>query len=446
MVSIRVVAWEWNVKVTVIGTGYVGLVTGAGLAETGNHVTCVDVDVVKVGLLRQGKIPIHEPGLETMVQRNAEARRLVFTTELESAVADAEVIFIAVGTPPLSDGSADLTMVDAAADAVARCVGRETVLALKSTVPVGTHARVCHLVKEARHRVHVVSNPEFLREGSAVSDFMHPDRIIVGCDDEALPREMMGRLYHPVSLSGDRVIWMNPQSAELTKYVANTMLAMRVAFMNEVAALCEPLGADVHQIRQGVGSDERIGPKFLHAGPGYGGSCFPKDVRALVEIGRDAGVDLELASATHRANNKAKGVLGRKIRRRFGADLRGKSIAVWGLSFKPRTDDVRESPALTLLDTLLAEGAVVRAHDPVAVSNARRIYEDRVEFFDNAYEACEGASALVLVTEWREYQNPDFEQLRERMAETLIFDGRNIWSTYGLPKLGFEYHGIGTRS
>jgi UDPglucose 6-dehydrogenase len=304
---------------------------------------------------------------------------------------------------------------------------------------------VRRIVAQATHRVHVVSNPEFLKEGSAVNDFMTPDRIVLGCDDDdEIAKDAMRRLYHPVSLSKDRIIWMDPASAELSKYVANTMLAMRISFMNEVASLCEKVGADVHRVRHGVGSDERIGPKFLYAGPGYGGSCFPKDVDALVHTARDQGIELELAAATARVNQRQKGVLARKLKQvHFGGDLRGKKICVWGVAFKPRTDDIRESPALQLIDALLAEGAEVHAHDPEARAQAAAHFGDRVTLHDDHYSAADGAHALVLVTEWREYQNPDFARLKASMARPLLVDGRNIWSSYGLRAQGFTYDGIG---
>ncbi|MFP6683626.1 MAG: UDP-glucose/GDP-mannose dehydrogenase family protein, partial [Polyangiaceae bacterium] len=370
---------------------------------------------------------------------------LGFTSDVASAIADAQVVFVAVGTPPRADGGADLRAVDKVAEMVAEHAASEVVLVLKSTVPVGTNARVRRITAESAHRIHVVSNPEFLKEGDAISDFMRPDRIVVGADDDdAFARDVMKRLYHPVTLHQDRIIWMGPASAELTKYVANTMLAMRISFMNEVASLCEKVGADAHDVRRGVGTDKRIGAKFLYAGPGYGGSCFPKDIKALVYIAQEQGLELELASATDRVNARQKGVLARKLKRNhFVDDLRGKRICIWGLAFKPRTDDVREGPALQLIEVLLAEGAEVRAHDPEAMENVRAIYQDRVTLFDDAYEAARDADALVLVTEWRQYQNPDFSRLKQLMNRPLLLDGRNIWSGYGLREQGFTYDGIG---
>jgi len=433
-------------KLCMVGSGYVGLVSGACFAETGQTVICADKDERKVTMLREGGIPIFEPGLEEMVSRNVSQGRISFTSDLAHAVGEATVIFIAVGTPGRRDGGADLTAVDAVAEMVAQHVKRESVIVLKSTVPVGTNARVRRLVKDAPYPVHVVSNPEFLKEGDAINDFLRPDRVVIGLDeDDDFARDQMSRIYHPVCLDKNRIVWMDPASAELTKYVSNTMLAMRISFMNEIAALCEKVGADVHSVRHGVGSDGRIGPKFLYAGPGYGGSCFPKDVKALVHTGRDNGIDLELAATTDRVNERQKGVLFRKLRAAFDDDLRGKRVAIWGIAFKPKTDDIRESASLTLIDALLADGAEVVAHDPEGMDNAKARYGDRVTFVDNAYDAAEGADALCLLTEWRQYQNPDFDRLKELLRGGVVLDGRNIWSTYRLSEQGFEYHGIGVR-
>ena len=433
-------------RVCVIGSGYVGLVSGAGFSETGNDVVCADLDANKVASLTRGEIPIFEPGLEEMVQRNAEEGRLRFTTDVAAAVADAEVIFVAVGTPQRSDGAANLSAVDAVAEMVAKAAKRETVLVLKSTVPVGTNARVRKITANAAVKIHVVSNPEFLKEGDAVSDFMRPDRIVIGCDaDDEFAKKRMTRLYHPVTLNKERIVWMEPASAELTKYVANTMLAMRISFMNEIAGLCEKVGADVHDVRVGVGMDSRIGSKFLYAGPGYGGSCFPKDVQALIHVAREHGVPLELGVATEHVNQRQKGTVLRKLKQAFEGDLRGKKVAVWGIAFKPRTDDIRESPSLTLFEGLLAEGAKVAAHDPEAIPNAKAIFGDRVEFVEHPFDALKGADALALLTEWREYQNPDFERIKSLLKTPVLVDGRNIWSRYGLSAQGFKYAGIGVK-
>jgi UDPglucose 6-dehydrogenase len=433
-------------KVCVIGSVYVGLVSGAGFSETGNDVVCADLDANKVASLTRGEIPIFEPGLEEMVQRNAEEGRLKFTTDVAGAVADAEVIFVAVGTPQRSDGAANLSAVDAVAETVAKAAKRETVLVLKSTVPVGTNARVRKITAGSAVKIHVVSNPEFLKEGDAVADFMRPDRIVIGCDaDDELAKKRMSRLYHPVTLNKDRIVWMEPASAELTKYVSNTMLAMRISFMNEIAGLCEKVGADVHDVRMGVGMDSRIGSKFLYAGPGYGGSCFPKDVQALIHVAREHGVPLELGVATEHVNQRQKGTVLRKLKQAFDGDLRGKKVAVWGIAFKPRTDDLRESPALTLIEGLLAEGAKVAAHDPEATANAKAIFGDRIEFVEHPYDALKGADALALLTEWREYQNPDFDRIKAALKTPVLVDGRNIWSRYGLTAQGFKYAGIGVK-
>ena len=434
-------------KLCVVGSGYVGLVTGACFAETGNDVTCVDIDQKKVDRLNAGEIPIFEPGLESMVARNRAAQRLRFTSDVAQAIHSAEVIFIAVGTPSRPDGGADLSAVDRVAEAVREHAGRECILVAKSTVPVGTNARLRRIVEGSKFRIHPISNPEFLKEGDAISDFLRPDRIVVGCDaDDTFARDSMAALYHPVNLDKDRMVWMDAPSAELTKYVANTMLAIRISFMNEVALLCEQVGADIHSVRAGVGSDARIGSKFLYAGPGYGGSCFPKDVKALVHTARDHGLELELASTTDRVNSRQKGVLARKLRAALGGDMRGKRIAVWGLSFKPRTDDCRESPALALIDTLLSDGALVSAHDPEAMEIVRAEYGNRVTLVADAYEALKDADALVLATEWREYQSPDFQRIKASLRKPVLIDGRNIWSSYQLKKQGFHYEGIGVRS
>ncbi|HXC60593.1 MAG TPA: UDP-glucose/GDP-mannose dehydrogenase family protein [Steroidobacteraceae bacterium] len=434
-------------KLCVVGTGYVGLVTGACFAETGNDVTCADIDQKKIDRLNAGEIPIFEPGLDSIVARNRAAQRLRFTSNVAQSISEADVIFIAVGTPSRGDGGADLSAVDRVAEAVKEHAGRECILVAKSTVPVGTNARLKRIVEGSKFRIHPISNPEFLKEGDAISDFLRPDRIVVGCDPaDSFARERMAALYHPLNLDKDRIVWMDAASAELTKYVANTMLAMRISFMNEVAQLCEQVGADVHSVRAGVGSDARIGSKFLYAGPGYGGSCFPKDVKALVHTARDHGLELELASTTDRVNSRQKGVLARKLRAALDGDVRGKRIAVWGLSFKPRTDDCRESPSLALIDSLLSDGGLVSAHDPEAMEIVRADYGKRITLVDNAYDALKDADALVLVTEWREYQSPDFQRVKSLLRRPVLIDGRNIWSSYNLAGQGFHYEGIGVRT
>lgn len=431
-------------QVAIYGSGYVGLVTGACLAEMGNHVLCVDIDEARVASLQRAEIPIFEPGLPELVRRTIADGRLSFTTDVAAAAADRDVIFSAVGTPPRDDGAANLSSVDAVAQTVAEHANRECVLVLKSTVPVGTHARASRLVEGASVPVHVASNPEFLKEGAAVTDFMRPDRVVVGIvDGDNFSRAKLGELYHPVCLDRDRIVWMDPASAELTKYVANTMLAMRISFMNEIAALCERVGADVHHVRLGVGSDGRIGPQFLYAGPGYGGSCFPKDVKALVHVAREHELELELAHATDRVNQRQKGVLARKVRALLGADLRDSCVAVWGLTFKPNTDDVREAPALTLIRSLVDDGVRVRVHCPQGMPRVRALLGDDVVYASSALEAAEGADCLVLATEWREYQSPDFERLGTMMRARNLVDGRNIWSKYALAGRGFRYVGVG---
>ena len=433
-------------KLCMVGSGYVGLVSGACFAETGQQVVCADVDDRKIGVLKEGGIPIFEPGLDEVVQRNVQAGRLEFTSDVARAISEATLIFVAVGTPPRGDGGADLSAVDSVALAVMEHAQRECVLVLKSTVPVGTNARVRRLVKDSKHTIHVVSNPEFLKEGDALNDFLRPDRIVVGVsEDDSFARSHMERLYHPVCLDKNRIVFMDPASAELTKYVANTMLAMRISFMNEVAGLCERVGADIHSVRHGVGSDARIGSKFLYAGPGYGGSCFPKDVKALVHTAREHGIELELVATTARVNERQKGVIFRKLRHHFDGDLRGKRIAIWGVAFKPQTDDIRDSAALVLIDALLAEGAEVVVHDPEALENVKGRYRDRLQYATDAYEAAQDADALCLLTEWREYQNPDFDTLSKSLRRKIVVDGRNIWSSYGLRTQGFTYDGIGVQ-
>ncbi len=431
-------------KVCILGSGYVGLVTGAGFADLGNDVVCADVDARKIARLEAGELPLFEPGLDMIVARNVKAGRLRFTSDVAHAISESPVLFVCVGTPMRRDGAADLSAVDRVAETAAANVTQETIAVLKSTVPVGTNARVRRIVRDAKHPIHIVSNPEFLKEGDAVNDFMRPDRIVVGTDSEHA-REAMRRLYHPLCLDRDRLIFMDPASAELTKYVANTMLAMRISFINEVAALCEKVGADVQEVRRGVGSDSRIGNKFLYPGPGYGGSCFPKDVQALCQTARDHGLELDLACATDQVNRRQKGVLLRKLKHHFDGDLRRKRVAIWGISFKPETDDIRESPAIDLVDGLAAEGAAIIAHDPAAAAIARARFEDRATIVDDPYEAAAGAEALVLVTEWKQYRNPDFERLAKTMARPLLVDGRNVWAAYGLKELGFLYDSIGAR-
>ena len=433
-------------RLAVIGSGYVGLVAGACFAETGNDVVCMDADADKVARLRRNDIPIHEPGLEPMVRRNQDAGRLRFTDRLEEAVGHARVIFIAVGTPPMEDGSADLSHVIEVARDLARLVREPTVVVTKSTVPVGTAAKVAAVLREHTDVViEVCANPEFLKEGAAIEDFMRPDRVVVGTEHEPT-RELMRELYAPFTRQGgERLIFMDPASAEVTKYAANAMLATRISFMNQVAGFCEAVGADVHRVRQGIGADHRIGRAFLYPGPGYGGSCFPKDVKALLRSGAEHGAPMELLAAVEAVNERQKRVLLEKVRRFAGPSLEGKVIGVWGLAFKAETDDVRESPALAVIRGLLDDGATVRAYDPHAMESARRVFGDRVAYAADPYEAASGADALVVVTEWLLFRTPDFDRLGRIMRRRLIIDGRNLYAPDRVAALGFEYHGIGRR-
>ena len=437
-------------KITVIGSGYVGLVTGACLADVGNHVLCLDADERKVELLQSGGIPIHEPGLAEIVQRNAAAGRLQFTNDAKAAALHGVVQFIAVGTPPAEDGSADLQHVLSAARKVGQYMDKTCVLVDKSTVPVGTAAKVRDAVAaELRSRgadipFHVVSNPEFLKEGAAIEDFMRPDRIIVGAehpDAIALMRE----LYEPFERNHAKLQVMDLASAELTKYAANAMLATRISFMNELALLAESVGADIDAVRRGIGSDARIGRHFLYAGCGYGGSCFPKDIKALVRTGREHGHPMAILEAVEAANERQKQVLLRKIVARFGGSLDGRTFALWGLAFKPETDDMREAPSLTLVTELLARGARVQAFDPVAIEQAKIALGERpgLSYTEKAMDALRGADALVIVTEWKEFRSPDFDALHKLMRQPVIFDGRNIYSPTTVRGHGFEYSGIG---
>jgi len=431
-------------KIGVVGTGYVGLVLGACLAENGNTVVCVDNDESKVAALKAGEIPIYEPGLAEMVARNEAEERLSFTTDIADAVRKSEIVFIAVGTPQDEDGSADLSHVLEAARQIGRAMNGPRIVVNKSTVPVGTSKKVKEaILSVTSHPVSVVSNPEFLKEGAAVDDFLRPDRVVIGTDDpqaEAVMRE----LYEPFLRTGHPILVMDPASAELTKYAANAMLATRISFMNEIANLCDRVGADVRQVRAGIGTDTRIGPSFLFPGIGYGGSCFPKDVKALLRTGQDAGATLQVVASVDRVNQAQKSILLPRLKAFLG-DLRGKTIGIWGLAFKPRTDDMREAPALTVINALLAEGARVRAYDPKAMKAARQLLGDRITYCSKSYDALEGADALVLATEWAEFREPDFARMKTLMRRPAIFDGRNIYNPQHLKELGFHYEGIGRR-
>jgi UDPglucose 6-dehydrogenase len=437
-------------KITVCGSGYVGLVTGACLSEMGNHVVCLDVDERKIAILRGGGLPIHEPGLQEIVTRNAAAGRLEFTTDIDRAVAHGTVQFIAVGTPPGEDGSADLSHVLQAARAIGDRMSDYKVIVNKSTVPVGTGDAVESAVKDALSArgasiaFAVVSNPEFLKEGAAVDDFMRPDRVVIGSNDERAVH-LMRSVYSPFVRNRDRLLVMDRRSAELTKYAANAMLATRISFMNELANLAERLGADIELVRVGIGSDPRIGTQFLYAGCGYGGSCFPKDVKALMHSGADAGMSLRVLGAVEAVNEAQKQTLVDKVVARFGADLSGRRFALWGLAFKPGTDDMREAPSLVVVRELTARGASVVAYDPVAIDEARRSMQGwpGIAFVASAREAVEGADALVIVTEWKEFRSPDFDHLRRSLRQPVVFDGRNLFDPALLHGEGLEYHCIG---
>ncbi|MBX9716867.1 MAG: UDP-glucose/GDP-mannose dehydrogenase family protein [Burkholderiaceae bacterium] len=437
-------------KITIIGTGYVGLVTGACLAEMGNHVMCLDVDAAKIKILEDGGIPIHEPGLLDVVKRNRAAGRLQFTTDVVAAVNHGTLQFIGVGTPPDEDGSADLQYVVAAARNVGRHMTDYKVIVDKSTVPVGTGEKVRAAVAEelAKRGVNVefsiVSNPEFLKEGAAVDDFMRPDRIVVGADDERAIL-LMRSIYSPFMRNHDKLLVMDIKSAEFTKYAANSMLATRISFMNELALLAEKVGADIELVRKGIGSDPRIGTHFLYAGAGYGGSCFPKDVKALVKTAKDNGVTLQVLTAVEAANDKQKHVLVDKVVKRFGNDLSGRQFAVWGLSFKPNTDDMRDAPSRVVIAELAKRGATIKAYDPVAVTEAKRVLEGTkgLTFVDNQTQALEGSDALVIITEWKEFKSPDFDSIKALLKQPVVIDGRNLYEPAFMRTLGIEYTSIG---
>ena len=429
-------------KIAVVGTGYVGLVVGACLAETGNDVVCVDVDERKIRGLRRGRVPIYEPGLDELVQRNQTEKRLVFSTALSRATRDSEVIFIAVGTPPGEDGSADVQHVLTATRQLARAINGYTVVAIKSTVPVGTAERVRDVIRhETRHPFSVVSNPEFLKQGSAVEDFLKPDRVVIGADDTRA-RELMRALYAPFTRTGAPIVTMDCASAELSKYAANAMLATRVSFMNEIANVCEQFGANVDDVRRVVASDRRIGPSFLFPGIGYGGSCFPKDVQALVQSARKDGYRFRILEAVEAVNSSQKRRLFEKMLEVLGS-LDGKQIAIWGLSFKPRTDDMREAPSITMIEALLEAGATVVAYDPQAQRSARAIFGSRITLAGRSYDALKGADALGILTEWNEFREPDFSRMRSLMRAPLIFDGRNLFDLAQMRAHGFTYYSIG---
>lgn len=435
-------------KISVVGTGYVGLVSGTCLAETGVTVTCVDVDVSKVELLNKGGIPIYEPGLTELVAKNRADERLFFTTSLEESLKNTDTVFIAVGTPPDEDGSADLQYVLGVAREIGQLINNYIVVVTKSTVPVGTNSRVKQVIREELDKrgvnieFDVASNPEFLKEGDAVNDFMSPDRIVVGVESDKA-RKMMERLYHAFLLNNTPIYFMDIPSAEMTKYAANSMLATRISFMNDIANLCEIVGANVEAVKQGIGSDTRIGKKFLNAGCGYGGSCFPKDVKALIKTGEDCGYGMEVLKAVEVVNEKQKSILFKKIRQHYGNDLKGKLFGIWGLSFKPATDDMREASSLVLIEALLEAGAKVKAYDPEAMGECRRKLGNRIEYAKNMYDALTGADAMVVVTEWQEFKVPKFTFIERALREKIIFDGRNIYNPEQMKEFGYKYYGIG---
>jgi UDPglucose 6-dehydrogenase len=430
-------------QILVIGTGYVGLVAGACLAETGNDVVCADINAEKIGLLKQNILPIYEPGLDELVKRNQEQGRLTFTTDVPAAAAKAQVVFLAVGTPPDEDGSADLRHVLAAAETVGKALRQEAVVITKSTVPVGTAAKVAAVLgQHAQVPFHVCSNPEFLKEGDAVEDFLRPDRVVLGVDSD-FARSTLAELYAPFVRTGKPILFMDIASAELTKYAANAMLATRISFMNEIALLCEKVGASVDNVRRGIGSDARIGPAFLFPGPGYGGSCFPKDVQALLHTAGEQGVKLSVVEGAETANNRQKLVMFERLTQALGGSVKGKRVAVWGLAFKARTDDMRESPALTLIHALLEAGATVVVHDPVAMPHAKPMLGDTVTFAASGYDAIAGADALAIATDWNEYRHPDFARIRGALARPVVVDGRNLYNPEKMASLGFNYYSIG---
>jgi len=433
-------------KITVIGTGYVGLVTGVCFAESGNHVICVDIDENKVNLLRQGIPTIYEPGLETLLKKNQEANRIHFTTNIQEGIQHGKVIFLALPTPPNEDGSADLKYVLQTADVIGRHITEYKVIVDKSTVPVGTGEKVKNAV--AQHTsvpFDVVSNPEFLKEGVAIEDFMKPERVVIGAESEKAFK-IMQELYEPFLRSGNPLIEMDIRSAELTKYAANAFLAMKISFMNEIANLCTILGADVDNIRKGIGTDSRIGKRFIFPGIGYGGSCFPKDVQALHKTAQENNYDFQILNAVMQVNEKQKVNFFDVVNKHFEHQLQGKQFTIWGLAFKPNTDDIREAPALTIIDKLLEKGATLNVHDPEALDNVKKLYGDKLSYFTDPYKALEGSDALLILTEWNDFRAPDFEEISKKLKEKLIFDGRNIYALSKMEELGFTYYSIGRRT
>lgn len=433
-------------KISIIGTGYVGLVQGACFADTGNSVICMDVDEKKIANLKKGIIPIYEPGLDEVVKRNTQYGRLFFSTDLKSAVEKSKIIFLCLPTPQSEDGSADLTHVLGVSEKIAGYLNEDKILISKSTVPVGTVERLEQLFKKkGQHTVEVVSNPEFLKEGTALQDSLKPDRIIIGTRDKKTA-EILTELYEPFVRTGNPIIIMDEKSAELTKYAANSYLATKITFMNDMANLCEAVGADIEWIRKGIGSDPRIGKHFLFAGIGYGGSCFPKDVKALIKTSGDHGHKLGILEEVDKINQNQKSLIVTKIRKHFSGSLKNKTIAIWGIAFKPQTDDIRDAPSLVIIESLLKEGAKVRVHDPAALQNAKKVFGSRVHYCESSFDALKDADALAVVTEWNEFRKPDFQRMKTLMKEYIIFDGRNIYDPKELKKAGFVYHGIGRKA
>jgi UDPglucose 6-dehydrogenase len=431
------------VKICVVGTGYVGLVAAAGFAEMGHEVVGFDIDAGKIAMIERGQLPIYEPGLGGLITHNIAEGRLTFTTDLSPAVHDAQVVVLAVGTPPGPDGAADLSYILAAAEAVGKELAPQAIVVTKSTVPVGTGDIIEEVVRKVcKHEFSVASNPEFLKEGDAVNDFLKPDRIVIGSSDKRTI-SVLRELYAPFMRSTDCILVMDRRSAELAKYAANGMLATRISFMNDLANLCDALGADIELVRKGLGTDARIGPKFLYAGVGFGGSCFPKDLRAVLNSGAQAGVKLEVLESVVAVNERQKRILGERLLRHFGGNLQGKRIGVWGLSFKPGTDDIRDAPALVLIEQLLAAGATVSATDPQAIPAVRKIFGDRISLETDYYKCADGADAIAFITEWRQYRRPNFDRLKKIMRQPVLFDGRNQWDPQQLRAAGFTYFGIG---
>ena len=432
-------------KIAILGTGYVGLVTGTCLAETGNTVYCCDIDESKIEILKSGKAPFYEPGLEPLIQSNYSRGRLIFTSDVAKAVGASEVAFIAVGTPPREDGSADMSFVWQAARDIGRAIKGFTIVSTKSTVPIGTAEKIREIIKgETNEDFAVASNPEFLKEGDAVNDFMKPDRIVVGCDDERV-KEVLQELYSPFVRTENPIIFMDIASAEMTKYAANCMLATKISFINEIASICERVGADVNSVRRGMGTDRRIGFQFLFPGLGYGGSCFPKDIKALIHTCKEIGYDARLLNAVDDVNYDMRRRFIEKALKHYKGDIGGKTFAVWGLSFKPRTDDVREAPAITIVEALLGMGAKVRAFDPEGMENFKKIFGDKITYSKSNYEALEGANALIICTEWNEFRNPDFDILKSKLKDGVVFDGRNLYTHKTMSRRGLTYYSVGMK-